>query len=86
MKRAIRYLSLLTIILGVLIQAYAQTASYKTNNGIALVFGIGGSYQQSDIANSSGAGFDFCLGSNLYQKENAFLHSIIMILSSCSLP
>ena len=51
----------------------AQKANFETNNGMTIGFGLGAAYQQSDIANSKGGGFDFTLGSYLYKKENAFL-------------
>jgi hypothetical protein len=51
----------------------AQKANFETNSGISIGFGLGTAYQQSDIANSKGGGFDFTFGSYLYKKENAFL-------------
>ncbi|MCP4313626.1 MAG: hypothetical protein GY790_20425, partial [Bacteroidetes bacterium] len=42
-------------------------------NAQKIGFGLGGSYQSSDIKNSIGVGFDFMLGSSIYQQENAFL-------------
>ena len=53
-------------------KAAAQKAIYTTNRGMTIGFGLGAAYQQSDIANSKGAGFDFFLGSYLFKKENAF--------------
>jgi len=53
-------------------QATAQKTNYITNSGMLIGFGIGASYQQSDITNSRGAGFDFTLGHPIYKKENAF--------------
>lgn len=52
---------------------FAQKATYTTNGGMIIGFGLGATYQQSDIANSLGTGFDFQLGSYLYHEENAFL-------------
>ena len=54
-------------------KAEAQKAVYTTNSGMTLGFGVGAAYQQSDMANSRGGGFDFSLGSYLYKKENALL-------------
>jgi|WetSurSiteA1Bulk_404760.scaffolds.fasta_scaffold01264_4 large repetitive protein len=51
----------------------AQKANFETNSGMTIGFGLGAAYEQSDIANSKGGGFDFTLGSYLYKKENAFL-------------
>lgn len=50
----------------------AQKATYTTRGGISLGFGIGGTYQQSDIANSRGTGFDATFGTSLYKREGAF--------------
>jgi len=49
----------------------AQEVSYTTRSGLTIGFGLGGSYQTSDIKNSTGAGFDFHLGSYLYKKNTA---------------
>ena len=73
MKKAVRNLVLLTLILSAISPAVAQKSNYSVNGGMTIGFGLGASYQQSDIANSRGAGFDFTLGSYLYRKENAFL-------------
>ncbi|MCF8390059.1 MAG: hypothetical protein K9H12_05170, partial [Bacteroidales bacterium] len=51
----------------------AQKANYTTRQGMTIGFGVGGAYQQSDIANSIGVGYDFTLGSQLYKREGAFL-------------
>ena len=66
-------LSLLVITLPGLQQLTAQKATYTTRGGIIMGFGFGGAYQQSDIANSRGAGFDFTFGSQLYRREGALL-------------
>ncbi len=66
-------MTLLVLSIVVFNEAAAQRAVYTTNSGMSLGFGLGAAYQQSDIANSRGAGFDFFLGSQLYKKENAFL-------------
>ncbi len=73
MKRTLRNLLVLALATAALNQVIAQKGVYTTNSGMTIGFGLGGSYQQSDIANSRGAGFDFTLGSHLYKKESAFL-------------
>ena len=40
---------------------------------MTLGFGLGKAYQKSDIANSTGTGFDFTLGHHLGKREGAFL-------------
>jgi large repetitive protein len=73
MKTIPRITSLLVIAIIFINQAVAQKSSYKTNSGMTIGFGLGASYQQSDIANSRGGGFDFTMGSYIFKKENAFL-------------
>ena len=51
----------------------AQTALYQANKKLFMGFGIGSTYQVSDIKNSTGAGFNIWLGSQLTKKENTFL-------------
>ena len=51
----------------------AQAVSHTANSGLSLGFGLGSSYQVSDIKNSTGAGFNIWLGSQLTNKENAVL-------------
>ncbi|TFH24671.1 MAG: hypothetical protein E4H10_10305 [Bacteroidia bacterium] len=51
----------------------AQKASFTSPGGLTIGFGAGYAYQKSDLANSKGFGLDFTFGSQLYQKENAFL-------------
>ena len=51
----------------------AQKATYTTNGGMIIGFGAGKTYQKSDLLNSNGFGLDFILGSQLYNKEDAFL-------------
>jgi large repetitive protein len=72
MKTFLQHLTLLALMLFGISQAEAQKANYTTNGGLTLGFGIGGSYQQSDVLNSSGYGFDFTLGHHIYKKEGAF--------------
>ncbi len=71
MKNRILYLTAI-MALSVTV-ASAQKATFTTNGGMTIGFGLGASYQGSDIANSMGGAFDFTLGSYLYKKENAFL-------------
>jgi hypothetical protein len=72
MNSNIRNLALLVLIV-ISNKAAAQTTIYTTNRGMTIGFGLGAGYQQSDIANSRGGGFDFTLGSYIYKKDNALL-------------
>lgn len=72
MNSSFRNVILLVITFMVFINVAAQKATYTTNKGLTIGFGLGAAYQQSDIANSRGSGFDVSLGSYLYKKENAF--------------
>jgi len=72
MNTSIRRLTFFSLAIISFNLAMAQNANYTTNSGMTIGFGLGGSYQQSDIANSRGSGFDFTLGSYIYKKENAF--------------
>ena len=49
---------------------FAQKANYTTSGGLSIGFGAGAAYQRADLLNSKGQGFDFTLGSQIYQKEN----------------
>lgn len=51
----------------------AQKADYTTNSGLILGIGWGKTNQQSDLANSDGSGFDFTLGSEILQRDDAFI-------------
>ena len=73
MKLIGRFLLISLLIIFSCRQIDAQNIRYNTNHGLVLGFGIGGSYQQSDIANSLGSGLDLSLGSNIFQKEGAFI-------------
>lgn len=73
MKRTFCNLTILALFVLACNPAIAQKAVFTTNGGMTIGFGLGASYQQSDIANSRGAGFDFTLGSYIYKKESAFL-------------
>ncbi|MCJ7448703.1 MAG: hypothetical protein MUO72_13535, partial [Bacteroidales bacterium] len=73
MNSAIRNVTFLILAIVIFNKAAAQKAVYTTNNGMTIGFGLGAAYQQSDIANSRGTGFDFSLGSYIYKKENALL-------------
>ena len=66
---------LLLIVAGLLIFSVspAQKSTYTTNGGMTIGFGLGKAYQKSDIANSTGTGFDFTLGHHLGKREGAFL-------------
>ncbi len=73
MKSTIRNLLIPVLAIAVMNNAGAQTAVYTTNSGMTIGFGLGAAWQQSDIANSKGAGLNFYLGSYIYKKENALL-------------
>jgi len=73
MNPTIRNLAILALAIVIVNKAEAQSSIYTTNSGMTLGFGLGATYQQSDIANSKGSGFNFYLGSYIYKKENAFL-------------
>lgn len=73
MNSAFRYVTFLILAFVIFNKVAAQKAVYATNNGMTIGFGLGAAYQQSDIANSRGGGFDFSLGSYIYKKENALL-------------
>jgi len=51
----------------------AQKVSFTNDGGISIGLGAGIAYQKSDLDNSDGFGLDFVLGSQLYNKKNAFL-------------
>jgi hypothetical protein len=72
MKTFLRTLALLLVVFFSSIELNAQRMNYKTDSGFDIGFGIGGSYQQSDIKNSVGGGFDFTFGHSIYQREKAF--------------
>jgi hypothetical protein len=72
MNTAVRNLTFLILSVMAFNHAVAQKASFTTNSGMMIGFGLGASYQQSDIANSRGVGLDFTLGHHIYKKENAF--------------
>ncbi len=72
-KSPLLWLFLLTALLFTSIsETEAQRSVYDINGGLIIGFGLGASYQQSDIANSMGAGFDFTLGHHLGRREGAF--------------
>ena len=73
MNSTSRYLIFAALTLLVFNKSVAQKASFETNKGMTIGFGLGAASQSSDIANSKGSGFDFNLGSYLYKKDNAFL-------------
>ncbi len=54
------------------LSAHAQNLSYTTAGGLKMGFGLGYSSQASDIENSKGGGFDYWLGTAIYQQDNAF--------------
>ncbi|HSL86366.1 MAG TPA: hypothetical protein VK861_05490, partial [Bacteroidales bacterium] len=68
-----RNLLIPVLAIAVMNMAGAQTAVYTTNSGMTIGFGLGAAWQQSDIANSKGAGLNFYMGSYIYKKENALL-------------
>ena len=73
MKALTTSLRLLILTMLVFSNSFAQKASFTSNRGMTIGFGAGKAYQKSDLAYSNGFGFDFILGSQIYNKENAFL-------------
>ncbi|MDT8401309.1 MAG: hypothetical protein RQ743_06420 [Bacteroidales bacterium] len=71
MKAFFSYVAVLSLLISISISSSAQEMMYKTRSGMTIGFGIGGSYQTSDIKNSTGGGFDFHLGSYLYKRDGA---------------
>ena len=72
MKQKLQLFLLIPIFLLGLNSIYAQRIDYTNDSGWDIGFGLGGSYQQSDIRNVSGGGFTFLIGHSIYQKQNAF--------------
>ncbi len=73
MKTKLSLLNIFVLAILTFSHTEAQKAIYTTRGGISLGFGLGAAYQQSDIANSRGTGFDFTFGTPLYKREGAFL-------------
>ncbi len=53
-------------------EVFSQRADYSAKSGFDLGFGLGTSYQKSDIRNFSGGGGTFTFGHSIYQEKNAF--------------
>ena len=73
MKAFFNSATVLSLFILISTPSFAQEAAYTTKSGMTIGFGLGASYQTSDIKNSMGAGFDFHLGSYLYKREGAAL-------------
>ncbi|MFN8239440.1 MAG: hypothetical protein U0X39_01655 [Bacteroidales bacterium] len=73
MKSATKFILFTALMAVSSIALQGQKATFETNKGLTIGFGVGGAWQKSDIPNSSGGGFDFDLGSYLYKKQNALL-------------
>ncbi|MFZ5942229.1 MAG: hypothetical protein ACOYXB_16810 [Bacteroidota bacterium] len=73
MRTMARTFGLLSFLFLTSLSGKGQKATFTTNDGLIIGFGMGESHQNSDIANSTGLGFDFVLGSQLFMKEGAFL-------------
>jgi len=71
MKAFLSYATVFFLLLIISLPTSAQEAGYTTRSGMTIGFGFGGSYQTSDIRNSTGGGFDFHLGSYLYKRDGA---------------
>ena len=71
MKRILYIFLTVVIIFGANISK-AQRIDYNTDSGFDIGFGIGASYQQSDVRNSIGSGFDFTFGHSIYERESSF--------------
>ncbi len=73
MKIPLPFLILLAHLSFALSYSSAQSTTYITPGGVTIGFGLGASYQQSDLANSRGYGFDFRLGQQFSSMENSIL-------------
>ena len=73
MKRLFPVPALLFLLIICSTETIAQETGFTTGSGMTIGFGLGSSYQVSDIKNSVGAGFNFNLGSYLYKKDGAAL-------------
>lgn len=73
MKRLFPVPAILLLLIICPTESIAQEAGFTTGSGMTIGFGLGSSYQVSDIKNSVGAGFNFNLGSYLYKKDGAAL-------------
>ena len=73
MKTFYPYAAVLFLLIAISMPSPAQEVGYTTRSGMTIGFGFGGSYQTSDIRNSTGGGFDFHLGSYLYKRDGAAL-------------
>ncbi len=73
MKAIFSSATVLFLLISVSFPSPAQEVGYMSGSGMTIGFGLGGSYQTSDIRNSIGGGFDFSLGSYLYKREGAAL-------------
>lgn len=71
MKRILHLLILLPLLFLGISEGISQQNPYSARPGWDIGFGFGGSYQQSDIRNSSGAGLTFIIGHSIYQKPGA---------------
>ncbi|MBN2778255.1 MAG: hypothetical protein JXR36_11465, partial [Bacteroidales bacterium] len=71
MKRNLRLLILLPLLLLGFNELKAQRVDYTTDSGWDIGFGVGGSYQSSDIRNFTGGGATLLVGRSIFQKQNA---------------
>ncbi|MDH5599060.1 MAG: hypothetical protein OEY34_08045, partial [Cyclobacteriaceae bacterium] len=66
------YLLTAAFLLTVLTTSIGQRIDFNSDSGFDIGFGLGGSYQQSEVRNSSGTGYDFRFGHSIYRKPEAF--------------
>jgi hypothetical protein len=72
-KPARHFFVIAAVVLFTFTGADAQKAVFTTNGGLIIGFGVGTTYQGSDLLNSKGGAFDFHLGHNLGKRDGAFL-------------
>ncbi len=64
--------SILLLLVTLQIQVNAQQIAHTSHSGLKMGFGLGSSWQSSDIKNSKGVGGDIWIGTPVFQRENAF--------------
>ncbi len=71
MNKKLHLLLLLPLLFFGINNGFAQRVDYSARSGYDIGFGLGGSYQSSDIRNFSGGAGTFTFGHSIYQKPNA---------------
>ncbi|MBN2682384.1 MAG: hypothetical protein JXR58_07735, partial [Bacteroidales bacterium] len=72
MKRFLFFLLAITFFFNGLNTLNAQRIDIESESGFDIGFGLGGSYQTSDIRNFYGGGWTFTFGHSIFQKKDAF--------------